>query len=180
VETLNVTLAAEGLPRIAIGIGLSSGPMTIGNMGSDDHFSYTALGDRVNLGARLEGQTKEYGVSILVSEACHALVKDELLCRELGSLRVKGKNEPVRVYELIATLEESSPAQRELKARFEAALALFRARRFDEARAAFAIAAELIAGQTDRASELYVGWCEEYEREPPPADWDGVRVATSK
>src|SRR5205085_5780602 len=100
VAELNVEFEKAGLPRIAIGVGLSSGPMTIGNMGSDDHFSYTALGDRVNLGARLEGQTKDYGVNIIISEACWELVRGKMQCRELGALRVKGKLEPVHIYEL--------------------------------------------------------------------------------
>jgi adenylate cyclase len=179
VERLNERFQEEGLPHIAIGIGLSSGPMTIGNMGSDDHFAYTALGDRVNLGARLEGQTKEYGVDILISEDTQAMVKDEMLCRELGALQVKGKLEPVHIYELVGPRAEN--AHREtFVSTFHEGLACFRTRRFEEAVEHFQRARALAGLGGDKSSDLYLRWCHEYRESPPPEDWDGVRVATTK
>ena len=179
VDRLNERFLEEGLPHIAIGIGLSSGPMTIGNMGSDDHFAYTALGDRVNLGARLEGQTKEYGVDILISEETQAMVKDEMLCRELGSLRVKGKLEPVHIYQLIGPRADN--AHREsFVSTFHEGLACFRARAFEDAIAHFQRARALAGVDGDKSSDLYLGWCHEYRDHPPPEGWDGVRVATTK
>lgn len=179
VDKLNEDFAEEGLPHIAIGIGLSSGPMTIGNMGSDEHFAYTALGDRVNLGARLEGQTKEYGVKTMISEATHELVKDEMLCRELGSLRVKGKYEPVRIYELVG-LKAENEARVPFVDAFHEGLAAFRAQNWEEATACFTRSRALAGIDGDKASDLYIVWCQEYQEDPPPADWDGVRVATTK
>jgi adenylate cyclase len=179
VARLNTVFEKEGLPSIAIGIGLSSGPMTIGNMGSDEHFAYTALGDRVNLGARLEGQTKDYGVDIILSDACHALVKDRMRCRELGSIRVKGKFEPVRIYELLGEGAAGEGEQAFVDA-FHRGLSLYRAQRWDEALAAFDEAQALAGDDGDKTTELYVAWCHEYQEEPPPPGWDGVRVATSK
>ncbi|MCA9550225.1 MAG: CHASE2 domain-containing protein [Myxococcales bacterium] len=179
VERLNKRFLDEGLPHIAIGIGLSSGPMTIGNMGSDDHFAYTALGDRVNLGARLEGQTKEYGVDILISEDTYAMVKDEMLCRELGALRVKGKLKPVHIYELIGP--RSAHAQREaFVSTFHEGLVCFRAKKFEEAVEHFQRARALAGVDGDKSSDLYLTWCHEYRENPPPEGWDGVRVATTK
>ncbi len=179
VEKLNERFLEEGLPHIAIGIGLSSGPMTIGNMGSADHFAYTALGDRVNLGARLEGQTKEYGVEILISEDTKALVEDDMLCRELGSLRVKGKFEPVRIFELVGAKHETASRLPFVEA-FHEGLAAFREQNWEDAIASFTRARALSGIDGDKASDLYVAWCMEYQADPPPPDWDGVRIATSK
>jgi len=95
--------------RINIGIGLNSGIMTVGNMGSPTRMNYTLMGDNVNLGARLEGTNKEYGTNIIISEFTYGLVKDKFLCRELDNIRVKGKNKPVIIYELVDCLEDMSP-----------------------------------------------------------------------
>ena len=178
VTRLNRRFIDEGLPTLSIGVGLSTGPMTIGNMGSDDHFAYTALGDRVNLGARLEGLTKEYGVGVMISEVTQRRVADDMLCRELGAIRVKGKNEPVRIYELLGAHGEVG----ELKPfvdTFHRALMLFQARKWDAAAAEFDTA-RAQRGLGDRACDLYIQWCRDYKTAPPPLDWDGVRVATTK
>jgi len=96
--------------RINIGIGVNSGIMTVGNMGSPSRMNYTLMGDNVNLGARLEGTNKEYGTNIIISEFTYGLIKDQFLVRELDNIRVKGKNKPVLIYELVDCLEEISPA----------------------------------------------------------------------
>lgn len=179
VAELNRRFTVEGLPNIAIGIGLSTGPMTIGNMGSDDHFAYTALGDRVNLGARLEGQTKEYGVKIMISDATYKRVADEMLCRELGSIRVKGKSEPVRIYELVGPRQENKGRETFVDT-FHQALTLFRERKWDAAMGQFTTARALGGVHGDKTSDLYIQWCMEFKQNPPPDDWDGVRVATHK
>jgi Adenylate cyclase, family 3 (some proteins contain HAMP domain) len=95
--------------RINIGIGVNSGIMTVGNMGSPTRMNYTLMGDNVNLGARLEGTNKEYGTNIIISEYTYGLVKDHFLVRELDNIRVKGKNKPVLIYELVDCLEDLSP-----------------------------------------------------------------------
>ncbi len=178
VRRLNHRFEQEGLPTIAIGIGLSTGPMTIGNMGSDDFFSYTALGDRVNLGARLEGQTKDYGVDIIVSEACHEAARAAMSFRELGAIKVKGKTQPVRIYELV----REGPLEGEQKAAvdvFHHGLAAFRGRRWEDAIAHFQ-SAKTLRGGIDRTADDYVDQCLGFKVSPPPPDWDGTRVATSK
>ena len=95
--------------RINIGIGLNSGIMTVGNMGSPTRMNYTLMGDNVNLGARLEGTNKEYGTNIIISEFTYGLVKDKFICREMDNIRVKGKNKPVGIYELVDCLEDMTP-----------------------------------------------------------------------
>ena len=97
--------------RINIGIGLNSGIMTVGNMGSPTRMNYTLMGDNVNLGARLEGTNKEYGTNIIISEFTYGLVRDHFLVRELDNIRVKGKNKPVLIYELVDCLEDIEPAK---------------------------------------------------------------------
>jgi adenylate cyclase len=93
--------------RINIGIGLNSGVMTVGNMGSLGRMNYTLMGDNVNLGARLEGTNKEYGTNIIISEYTYGLVKDQVVVRELDNIRVKGKNRPVLIYELVDMVDGS-------------------------------------------------------------------------
>jgi len=95
--------------RINIGIGLNSGIMTVGNMGSPSRMNYTLMGDNVNLGARLEGTNKEYGTNVIISEFTYGLVRDQFLVRELDNIRVKGKNKPVLIYELVDCLEDITP-----------------------------------------------------------------------
>jgi adenylate cyclase len=95
--------------RINIGIGINTGIMTVGNMGSPTRMNYTLAGDNVNLGSRLEGTNKEYGTSIIVSESTYGAVHDKFLFRELDNIRVKGKNKPVGIYELIDCLEDIHP-----------------------------------------------------------------------
>jgi adenylate cyclase len=100
--------------RINIGIGLNSGIMTVGNMGSPSRMNYTLMGDNVNLGARLEGTNKEYGSNIIISEFTYGLVKDQFLVRELDNIRVKGKNKPVLIYELVDCFEDIAAPKLEL------------------------------------------------------------------
>jgi adenylate cyclase len=103
--------------RINIGIGLNSGIMTVGNMGSPTRMNYTLMGDNVNLGARLEGTNKEYGTNIIISEFTYGLVRDYFLVRELDNIRVKGKNKPVLIYELVDCLGDIAPAPLEAAGR---------------------------------------------------------------
>ncbi|MFZ5367384.1 MAG: CHASE2 domain-containing protein [Spirochaetota bacterium] len=95
--------------RINIGIGLNSGIMTVGNMGSPGRMNYTLMGDNVNLGARLEGTNKQYGTGIIISEFTYGLVKDHFIVRELDNIRVKGKNKPVLIYELVDAIDSLDP-----------------------------------------------------------------------
>ncbi len=105
-KDLNKDLPEE--KQINIGIGLNSGIMTVGNMGSIQRMDYTVMGDPVNLGSRLEGSNKQYGTNIIISEYTYGYVKDHVIARELDNIRVKGKNKPVLVYELIDIKEDES------------------------------------------------------------------------
>ena len=101
-KKLNSELEAEGMEPIHIGIGINTGEAVVGNMGSAKRFNYTVIGDSVNLASRLEGKTKEYGVNIIISRKTYEQVKDTFECKDLGLSKIKGKKEPVQIYELIA------------------------------------------------------------------------------
>ncbi len=170
--------AKAGWPPVHNRIGLNSGPAIIGNMGSPKRFSYTAIGDNVNLASRLEGANKPYGTGIMISESTRLAAGDAIEVRELDYIKVKGKNLPIRVFELLGLKGETDPKLLAKARRFEAGLAHLRARRLDEAEAAFrAVVAE---HGPDDSCELFLERCAEVRAEPPPPDWDGSFALTEK
>lgn len=167
----------EGKPDIDIGIGLNTGNMRVGFMGSERMRNYTLLGDNVNLGSRLEGVNKEYGTNIIISEYTFAAAQGAIYARELDAIRVKGKREPVVIYELRGAGTPGPEEQRFLDT-FQAALAHYKARRFAEAREGFKSAHAL--GGDDYTSAKYMHRCEAFLATPPPDDWDGVYEMKTK
>jgi adenylate cyclase len=176
-EELKAKWRAEGKPEIDIGIGLNSGLMRVGFMGSARMRNYTLLGDNVNLGSRLEGTNKNYGTHIIVSESTFNLAKGVVHGRLLDAVRVKGKKEPVNIYEIIGK-GAMPPEVASFVAPFEAGFRLYQQQRFTEAIAQFnaAIAArQAIHGRSgDPPSEVYLERCQHFLEEAPPANWDGV------
>src|SRR5215469_1258092 len=182
VQGLQKKWEADGKPKLDIGIGLNSGPASVGNMGSKLQVGYTALGDTVNLSSRLEGLNKEYGTHILVNESTYGAVKsDGFLFRELDIIRVKGKLQPVVIYELLGKLGEveKEPGYGELLQRlkdFAAARELYKHRKWEEAQSAFQEILKGFAG--DGPSRMYWKRCQEYLFDEPPMGWDGVFTMT--
>lgn len=173
VRELQKQWETEGKPKLDIGIGLNTGIASVGSMGSSQRRGYTALGDTVNLSSRLEGLNKDYGTNILVAESTHDGAKDSgFVYRELDMIRVKGKLQPVTIYELIGRAAEISPETQELLSRFAAARILYKARRWQEAQQAFQ--AILETWPTDGPSRTYWKRCQEYLFDEPPLSWDGV------
>ncbi len=175
---------AEGKPKLDIGIGLNSGVASVGNMGSELRYGYTALGDAVNLSSRLEGLNKDYGTHILVNESTYKAASDGgFLFRELDIIRVKGKLQGVTIYELSGLLEdlrtEGSLADVQNRHElFAAARALYSARKWSEAQSAFQ--AILNRWPDEGPSRMYWKRCQEYLFDEPPANWDGVFTMTHK
>lgn len=159
----------KGWPPIDIGIGINSGPMSVGNMGSEIVQSYTVLGDAVNLGARLESATKGYGVKILVGEETYERAKDHLLFREVDRVRVKGKLQPVRAYELMLDQSTNSKAQ---VLDFQKAYKAYHEKNFENARDLLSQAEAKYP--EDGVVKVYQLRTKEFLINPPPQNWDGV------
>jgi adenylate cyclase len=176
-DELNKKFQAKGWPEIRIGIGINSGMMSVGNMGSTFRRAYTVLGDAVNLGSRLEGITKVYGVDFLVSEttAHHA----SLYCyRELDRVRVKGKTKPVTILEPIDLDEDIDNETRDNIRAFDHFLVLYRNQDWEAALKALRLMRQ---HQGDcLLFQLYEERIEQLQDTPPGEDWDGVFVHTSK
>ena len=175
---------AEGKPHLDIGIGLNTGVASVGNMGSALRYGYTALGDSVNLSSRLEGLNKDYGTHILVNETTFAAAKEDgFAFRELDLIRVKGKLQPVTIYELIGRTGENSVygSPEEWRARlelFQDAHALYRRRQWEEAQRKFQ--SLLDKWPDDGPSRTYWKRCQDYLFDEPPSGWDGVFTMTHK
>ena len=152
-EQLRKGWKAEGLPDIQVGVGINSGSMVVGNMGSDLRFDYTVMGDAVNMASRLEGANKLFQTSIMVSEETWLRVAPQATGRRLGSLRLRGRSEPVRVWELIA-LRPPTAGEQATIARFEAAVDALAARRVQEAESGFQ--AVLAARPDDHVARRYL------------------------
>jgi adenylate cyclase len=169
----------RGWPALAIRVGIHSGPMVFGNLGSAEHLSLTVIGDNVNLASRLEGLNKRYGTTILASEATVAQAGEDLLVREIDWVRVKGRQQPVRVFELlgIGDFPERSRLQERAR-RFEAGLGHYRQR--DWAAAARCFRELLQSFPDDAPAQLFLQRCEQFASEPPPPQWTPITQMEEK
>ncbi|MCC7509497.1 MAG: adenylate/guanylate cyclase domain-containing protein [Planctomycetes bacterium] len=162
--------------------GINSGLMTVGNMGSSKRFAYTVMGDAVNLAARLEPQCKEYGTDILIGQNTEKLIRGEFTTRAIDLIVVKGKSEPVEVFELIGGKDVPQFVADMLK-HWNEGITLFRTRQFEQALASFRNAAHHETTQEEgelNPSRLYIRRCEELLKSPPPPEWNGVFVKKTK
>jgi adenylate cyclase len=172
-----LALAAEwgplGKPMLHARTGINSGPMLVGNLGSRYRFAYGVLGDQVNLGSRLEGLNKVYRTDILIGENTARMVEGRFLLREVDMVRVKGRKQAVRIYELISKAGTAIPPELEKAlTAYAQGLQAYRDRSWSEAIALFNEA--LAVRSSDGPSREMLGRCETYLRTPCPDDWDGV------
>lgn len=172
IRELDPDFEKRGWPKLHIGVGISSGKMNVGNMGSAFRMAYTVMGDTVNLGSRLEGLTKEYGVGILISEETRNLLPSDWAFREVDLVRVKGRSEPVTIYEPMGPKEQLDPGLRQDLARHRGAMQQYRAQKWDQAEQEF-----FNLNQSGRPHPIYDVFIERImllRENPPGKDWDGA------
>ncbi|MCB1691458.1 MAG: adenylate/guanylate cyclase domain-containing protein [Pseudomonadales bacterium] len=177
-EPMRERFMALGYPAIHVRMGLNSGPMVVGNMGSVQKMDYTVMGDTVNLASRLEGANKAYDSGIMISEHTYERCRNDVDVRELDTIRVVGKSEPVTVYQLLDRKGRTTGLMADLVVQFEKARKLYEARNFEDALAAFKLCTSI--EPTDGPSKKFVARCQHFIQSPPPANWDGVFVLDEK
>ena len=176
-QQLNSAWGNQGRPTLKIGIGINTGPMMVGNMGSQRRFNYTVMGDHVNLGSRVEGLNKEYGTQIILTEYTYEYVREQFVTRELDLIRVKGKKKPVAIYELLGPASEQSRYQ-ELLGEFQQGLFAYKDGRWDAAGEIFQALAS--RHPSDGPTKVLLARCQHFLREAPQGTWDGVYTMTTK
>jgi adenylate cyclase len=174
---LNRDLAAKGWPELKIGVGINTGPMTVGDMGSPVRKAYTVMGDAVNLGSRLEGITKQYGVGIIVGEGTREKLGDRYVLRELDRVRVKGKAEPVGIYEPLGAAGQVDGETLEQLKLWNQALHAYRTQDWNRAEM---LLLNLTRARPHYLYDLYAKRIARYRQEPPGDGWDGVTTFETK
>ncbi len=167
----------RGLPDVDVRIGIATGDVVVGNIGSDVAMSYTLIGDTVNLASRLEGASKAYGTRVLLNANTAERVRDSMALREIDAILVVGKSEPERIFELLGRLGQIPVAVEEGAARFAEGLEAYRAGVWDKARASFEACLKAIPG--DKPSTVFLARIERL-RANPPADWNGIWALSEK
>ncbi|MBL51043.1 MAG: hypothetical protein CMG57_03705 [Candidatus Marinimicrobia bacterium] len=164
-------------------IGISSGQMVTGNMGSEARMNYTMMGDNVNTAARLESSAKQYGIYIQIADSTYQPVKDRVVIRDLDNVRVMGKEEPVKVYELISEIGQEPEQYKKILPAYHEALELYKNQEWTKSIEAFKASdalEDMFPGRKTNPSRIYIPRCEHFLANPPGDDWDGVWTLTSK
>lgn len=170
-------LGASSVP-LPTRIGIATGDVLVGNIGSTERLNYTVMGDTANLASRLEGLNRQYGTFLMISEATYEQARESIIARPLDVVAVKGKQQPVRVYELLALVADGNADAEAIAADSRAALDAYLARRFDDAIAAWDRVIARHPG--DRAATILRGRAVAFAAVPPGPDWTGVTIATEK
>ena len=177
-KVLNEKFAARGWPAFKIGVGVNSGNVRVGDMGSQVRRAYTVMGDPVNVASRLEGRTKYYGVGILVGEATRNALKDEFVFKEIDRIKVKGREEALSIYQPIGLKGEADKKLLDELKLWDQALRAYRVQQWDQVEVALL---NLLRMDPEcDLYQLYANRVAEFRRTPPPAGWEGVTAFDEK
>jgi adenylate cyclase len=172
----NDEIASEGVPPFGMGLGINTGSVVVGNMGSSQRFDYTCLGDSVNLASRLEGQSKPYHVKLIIGQRTYELVKDEYLCLELDCLAVKGKSQGVNIY----TIVPKTGINRAYSKSHCDFIMHYREQNWKALEDYYKTLRNAFGGEMTEYYDMMMERVEEFKKNPLPTVWDGVYRATSK
>ncbi|MDY7035413.1 MAG: adenylate/guanylate cyclase domain-containing protein [Thermodesulfobacteriota bacterium] len=178
IKTFNRENHGKGLPQLRIGIGIHTGEVILGNIGSEKKLDYTVIGDSVNMASRLEGLTKTYNSSIIISQDTYEHVQNDITCRLLDHVKVKGKDRPITIYEVIDAVASVDEQTSRIIALTQKGFKQYRQRAFSESISTF----DTILGirPNDFLSKMFISRCLDYQRHQPPDDWDGYCVYETK
>ena len=175
---VNQTLMEKGFDSVHIGIGINTGEVILGNIGSDRKLDYTVIGDNVNLASRLEGLTKQYGCGIIISEFTYAQIKDHIPCRIVDMVRVKGKQHPIKIYTPIicpaSAADQPKVEAQLLSDKTQTAFNYYLSRRWQQALQHYQDLPE------DNIRTIFMQRCRQYLQMEPPIQWNGVYTLTEK
>ena len=168
----------RGLPALKVRMGLHTGDVLCGNVGSSERFKYTIIGDNVNLSSRLENLNKRYGTYILISEDLYLKVKEMYLCRVLDLIAVKGKSKPTKVYTVLSRMKESTPIQKQICDSSENYFSLYLEKKFKDCLKILKSVEHLIPG--DLTVKLFKTRCKKYLNQILDDNWTGMEVMEEK